>query len=1356
MNGCPDRDQLEIILADFRGDGVPEELERHVEACAACQQALEAMTAVPDWSVNPVDLTAVVPSPAPAPVPDSFLRRLQQTPLWTIDRDERSKDTIGEAKIDQSLAPGPAAGPAISVTVPDPVPRAPIVVGYEILGELGRGGMGVVYQARQVRLNRPCALKMILAGAHATPEAAARFLAEAKAIARLQHVHIVQIYHIGEADGLPFLELEYLSGGSLDRQLDGTPWPAKRAAHLGEQLARGSAEAHRLGIVHRDLKPANVLLTADGTPKITDFGLAKTLGTESGLTQSELIMGSPSYMGPEQASGQARQAGPAADIYAVGAILYELLTGRPPFRGTTTLETLEQVKGAEPVSPSQLVPGLPRDVETICLTCLQKEPGKRYGSAAALAEDLRRFQAGEPIRARRIGGAERSWRWCRRNPLVAGLVAGIALTMVSGTLVSTYFAIVATRNSTEALANANRAKAEKLVSDHRLYLAEIHLAQQAWQEHRPDLVQQILQMVVPSRPEDPDFRGFEWYYLDRVCQSAGVHTLRGHTSSVRAVAYSPDGRQIASASNDYTVKLWDTATRQEVRTLSGHTAYATSVAYSPDGRTLASASDDRTVRLWDTVTGHEVQTLRGHSEAVVGVAYSPVGHQIASASYDRTVKLWDAATGREIRTLQGHAEWVLCVAFSPDGRQIASGSRDCTMKLWDVATGQEVQTAREDGSSVRSVMYSPSGQFLASAYDNHTVKLWDTATGQEVRTVRGNAGSVRGVAFGPDGRQIASASDDQTVRLWDAATGRELLNLRGHETAVCGVAFRPDGRQIASASTDGTVKLWDTAAGQEVPTLRGHADRVYSVVYSSDGRRIVSVGGDNTVRLWDVDTGQELRTLRGLAYGNNAANYSPDGCYLACAAAGTVKLLDAATGEMVRTFRGHSNVWAGVAYSPDGRQIAAVGIDRTVMVWDAATGQEVRTLRGHADTVLGVVFSPDGRLIASSSSDSTVKLWAAATGQEIRTLHGHTNGVISVAFSPDGRHLASGGGDGTMKLWDVATGRDALTLRGHAAPVWSVAFSPDGRRIASASEDHTVKLWDVAAGQEVLTLRDHEATVYAVAFRPDGRQVASTSSDGTVKLWDARLPTPELQVLRDARSVVASLFAQSLPTAEVLVRIRHDPTLGDRVRQCALDLAEPYGRSLVVHEAERVVHALFAKPMFRPEVLASLRNDASLSEPVRRQALALAEQVSEYPISLDIASRAVVRRSSAEPAAYRLALRQAETACRIVPNDYFLLKTLGVAQYRVGEHAEAMATLTRADQIRAGNPVGWDPADLAFLSLAQQRMGKTKDARATLGRLQEVLKKPEWVHNSEMHAYLREAESIELDLVFPTDPFAPE
>ena len=322
--------------------------------------------------------------------------------------------------------------------------------GYDILDELGRGGMGVVYLARQIRLNRLCALKMILAGDHASQSAALRFQTEAETIARLRHAHIAQIYHIGDCDGQVFYEMEFLEGGSLESKLDGTPWPAQKAAAMLDALAKGVGLAHQQAIIHRDLKPGNVLMDADGTPKIADFGLAKALNVQSGLTQTDSILGSPSYMAPEQAGGHAKDVGPAADVYALGAILYELLTGRPPFKGATLLETLEQVKTIEPVSPARLVPGLPHDIETICLKCLQKEPAKRYADAAALEEDLRRFRAGEPILARRTGQAERAWRWCRRNPVMAGMVATLLIVLAGGFGATTFLWLRAERLRTEA------------------------------------------------------------------------------------------------------------------------------------------------------------------------------------------------------------------------------------------------------------------------------------------------------------------------------------------------------------------------------------------------------------------------------------------------------------------------------------------------------------------------------------------------------------------------------------------------------------------------------------------------------------------------------------------------------------------------------------------------------------------------------------------------------------------------------------------------------------------------------------------------------------------------------------------
>ncbi len=346
-------------------------------------------------------------------------------------------------------ADAPTLGDGPPVTMPrKAVPKVP---GFEVLGELGRGGMGVVYLARQTLLNRKCALKMILAGEHAGPEAAVRFLAEAEAVARLSHPNVIRIHAIGEHEGSPYLELEYAEAGNLERRLDGKPWTVRQAVELVEALARGVAEAHRLGIVHRDLKPANVLLTREGVPKVTDFGLARCIGVDSGLTLAESIIGSPSYMAPEQAFGRAREAGPRADVYSLGAILYELLTGRPPFVGTNMYETLEQVRTADPVRPGRLVPGLPRDLDTIALECLHKDPARRFASAGDLADDLRRYLDGQPVRARRIGDFEWLWRWSRRHKAFAASMALVIVAMLGATAAALDFAYRTNREMAAAL-----------------------------------------------------------------------------------------------------------------------------------------------------------------------------------------------------------------------------------------------------------------------------------------------------------------------------------------------------------------------------------------------------------------------------------------------------------------------------------------------------------------------------------------------------------------------------------------------------------------------------------------------------------------------------------------------------------------------------------------------------------------------------------------------------------------------------------------------------------------------------------------------------------------------------------------
>ncbi len=982
---------------------------------------------------------------------------------------------------------------------------------FEVIEHLGAGGFGFVVRARDRLLGREVALKMPRLERALQPGDVRRFLREARAAARLDHPHIVRVYDARELGPLGyFIATEYCPGPSLRSWLGSHKGavPARLAAAWLAALADAAQHAHDRGIVHRDIKPDNIILAdpaSDGsfTPRLADFGLARDREEVADESRGDERAGTAQYMAPEQVAGHHDQIGPATDVYALGATLYEVLTGRTPFRGESASETLRLVLNAEPVAPRSLRPGLPRDLETICLKCLHKEPSRRYRSAADLRDDLLLFLDGRPIRARRSSGAERAARWCLRNPVIAGLLAAVFLLMATVAIVASagYVRESAARSRAESAESAARGEAARAhAAEHDLrrewYAANVNLMQAAWDAGQVGRLRELLADTEGYRE-----RRFEWSYWHRLSRM-DRYALTGHRGAVRGVSWSPDGSRLATASWDGTARIWDARDGRPVLVLAGHDGQVNSLAWSPDGRSIATAGWDGTARVWDAVDGRQKLRIATHSGRVRSVAWSPDGTRLATAAEDGLVRTWSATDGLEGPPFRGAASCMLCVAWSPDGTSLAAGGVDGKTRIWRTADGGLRSTLEGGGGWINSVAWSPDGKSLAAATQDGTVRIWDAATGRDQLVHVAYAGWINSVAWSPDGTTLATANSDGSARIREARDGRQLLILRKHRSQVVSVAWAPDGRSLAAGGADGHSHVWQVGGDSQSRIVDAHHDKINAVAWAPDGNRLVTASWDGTAKVWDADSRVEILALRGHDGGAWTAAWSPDGRRLATAGTdGTAKVWDAG-GRLLATLRGHTSRIICAAWSPDGGRVATASWDGTARVWDPETGGELIALPDHASEVWSVAWSRDGTHLATGSRNGILRIWDLATRRALLVADGNRRRVIGLSWSPDGTRLASGAADDAIRIHDAA-GRTLATLQGHTGEIRSVAWSPDSTRLASASADGTSKVWDPATGRELVTLKGHIGFVRSVAWSPDGSRLATTGDDGTVRIWDS-------------------------------------------------------------------------------------------------------------------------------------------------------------------------------------------------------------------------------------------------------------
>lgn len=1011
--------------------------------------------------------------------------------------------------LQELFEPAPETDRLVSVPEPAPGTRTRDFGDYELLEELGHGGMGVVFKARQLSLNRVVALKLIQGGEFANPRFVQRFHTEAEAAARLKHPHIVAIHEVGEHAGQQYFSMDHIEGQTLEELVRKGPLAPERAARLVQTVARAIHYAHGQGVLHRDLKPSNIIVDPFDQPHVTDFGLAKILTGSSALTLSDQPLGSPGYMSPEQAAGKPTEVGPHSDVYALGAVLYYLLTGRAPFHAETLTALLRQVRETDPVAPRVLNPSVPRDLETISLKCLEKEPRRRYESAGDVADELGRFLEDKTIFARPVSRPEKLWRWCRRQPTLASLAAALILAFIFG------FAGV-TWQWQEAEGARQEAEAAREHGERLLYCSDMNSAFQAIEDYDLQEAHRYLTNHWPKTGEQ-DLRSWEWRYLWQRCQSQELLTMGRHDGAANALAFSPDGKWLASGGGSGLVKIWDLVSTQQVNCITNG-GWILALAFSPNANRLA-VGWGQGIKVWDTRSWQEEDAVViTNGVRVESLCFTPDGRRLIGVN-DADFGIWKVeGEPEELNPLErqvsyGPGQWAC--ALSSDGRFLAharttwaGGSRAALLRDLE---SEAALTIRESKTvAVRTLALSPDDRWLAVApvigrlevYGFHDPPgLGQAPTESHILDTK----EVFALAFSPDGKLLAAGGINGRIELWETATWRRLQTSLGHFNGITDIAFSPDTNApvLVTTSMDGTVRLWSTSLWEPEDLLPLDAA---PLGWDPNWETAIHIDREEgTYTLWDFAT-QSIRARNPLPYAitnlavvNFAANIGPRGKLLA------FPLMD----QSIRLWDPAGNGGKGVErwnipteglldmlflhFSSDGSLLLGFEEGGEMWVWDVEGRREIAS----ATTSWGcwpyqAQFTADQqRLAIPYGREGEVCLWDFAGSGQIIRFEGRHPGCQNLALSPDGSTLATVSWGGTLKLWDVAACKEILEVEGRGFPLFAVTFSPDGQRVLTGSDDE-LKVWDVRTGREVCDLRGDPPGAWFLHFQDSDTLLACT------------------------------------------------------------------------------------------------------------------------------------------------------------------------------------------------------------------------------------------------------------------------